>query len=146
MPTADIADTRTGSREYTRVRACHRPLASSGPSGSRTPGLAQHVKALAVLIGIDLAAREPFGEHLLSRGRRGRGREALAAFAVQVADSGGNRQDQHGPEQDHADDSQRIPPSAHVVAVRVHHRDLLRMSLGRSPPWPAFAGAGARLE
>jgi hypothetical protein len=29
---------------------------------------------LAVLVGVDLAAREPFGEHLLRRGRQGRGR------------------------------------------------------------------------
>ena len=33
--------------------------------------------------------------------------------------------------QDHADDPQRIPPPAHVVAVRVHHHDLLRMPSGR---------------
>src|SRR6266536_5000905 len=109
----------------------HSPYPESASTSTpwAAPGCAvEDLQAPGVLLFVDLAAGEAFGQNPLRRGGF-RGRAAPRRAAAGVADQRDDAGDDQAPEQQGAHGHQHHAPGAHAVAP-VHHRGLLR---GLSP-------------
>src|SRR6266498_267803 len=96
-------------------------------SATRSAGTRRGVEdlqALRVLLLVDLAAGEAFGQDPLRRGGVRR-RAGLRGAAAGVADQRDDAGDEQAPEQQRAHGHEHDAPAAHAVAP-VHHRGLLR--------------------
>src|SRR4029453_2582944 len=96
----------------------------TGLGSWRAGGLLEGLEALAVLVGVELAAGQPQGQDLL-----GTGPWLLVGLAGAPQQGEGKHGDQR-PEAEHAQGHQKPAPAAHGVTV--HYRDRL-LSIGR--PW-----------
>jgi hypothetical protein len=75
------------------------------------------LEALAVLIGVDLSARQPLGQDLLGIG------PLLLIAPARAPEQGDRKHGDQRPEAEHAQRHQQPGPSAHRIAT--HHLDRL---------------------